>query len=220
MSEDLTMMSATELVASYRKKRLSPVAVIRAVLDLIQAYNDTLNAFCFIDEEYAMASAKAAEERWQKGKPIGLVDGVPTTIKDTYLVKGWPIRRGSLTSPDDPCEEDSAAPARLREHGAVLIGKTTTPEFGWKAVTDSPLTGITRNPWNNERTPGGSSGGACVATATGMGALHLGGDGAGSIRIPAAFVAFMDLKQITVVLRCIRNSHLERSPISARLPVR
>jgi aspartyl-tRNA(Asn)/glutamyl-tRNA(Gln) amidotransferase subunit A len=194
MSEDLTMMSATEMVASYRKKRVSPVAVIRAVLDRIQAYNDALNAFCLVDEEYAMASAKAAEDRWQKGKPIGLVDGVPTTIKDTYLVKGWPARRGSLTSPDDPCEEDAAAPARLREHGAVLIGKTTTPEFGWKAVTDSRLTGITRNPWNTERTPGGSSGGACVTAATGMGALHLGGDGGGSIRIPAAFCGVYGFK--------------------------
>jgi len=189
------MISATELVAQYRKKSLSPVDVTRDVLNRIQKQNETLNAFCFIDEEFAMASAKASEDRWQKGKPIGLVDGVPTTIKDTYLVNGWPTRRGSLTSPPDgPWEEDAAATARLREHGAVFIGKTTTPEFAWKAVTDSPLTGITRNPWNVERTPGGSSGGACVAAATGMGALHLGGDGAGSIRIPAAFCGVYGFK--------------------------
>jgi aspartyl-tRNA(Asn)/glutamyl-tRNA(Gln) amidotransferase subunit A len=195
MSENLAMMSATELVAQYRKKALSPVDVTRAVLDRIQKFNETLNAFCFIDEEFALASAKASEDRWQKSRPIGLVDGVPTTIKDTYLVKGWPTRRGSLTSPPDgPWEEDAAATARLREHGAVFLGKTTTPEFAWKAVTDSPLTGITRNPWNVQRTPGGSSGGACVAAATGMGALHLGGDGAGSIRIPAAFCGVYGFK--------------------------
>ena len=189
------MMSATELVARYRKKSLSPVDVTRAVLERIQKHKETLNAFCFIDEAFAMASAKASEDRWQKGKPMGLVDGVPTTIKDTYLVKGWPTRRGSLTSPSEgPWEEDAAAVERLREHGAVFLGKTTTPEFAWKALTDSPLTGITRNPWNVERTPGGSSGGACAAAATGMGALHLGGDGAGSIRIPAAFCGVYGFK--------------------------
>jgi len=189
------MMSATELVAQYRKKTLSPVEITRAVLDRIGAVNDQLNAFSFIDEDFAMASAKTAEDRWQKSAPLGLVDGVPTTIKDTYLVKGWPTRRGSLTSsPEGPWEEDAAAVARLREHGAVFLGKTTTPEFAWKAVTDSPLTGITRNPWNVQRTPGGSSGGACVAAATGMGALHLGGDGAGSIRIPAAFCGVYGFK--------------------------
>lgn len=195
MSEDLAMMSATELVAQYRKKSLSPVDVTHAVLDRIQKQNETLNAFCFMDEEFTRASAKASEDRWQKGRPIGLVDGVPTTIKDTYLVKGWPTRRGSLTSPSEgPWEEDAAATERLREHGAVFLGKTTTPEFAWKAVTDSQLTGITRNPWNVKRTPGGSSGGACVAAATGMGALHLGGDGAGSIRIPAAFCGVYGFK--------------------------
>jgi aspartyl-tRNA(Asn)/glutamyl-tRNA(Gln) amidotransferase subunit A len=120
---------------------------------------------------------------------------VPATIKDLLLTRDWPTLRGSLAiARDQPWPEDAPATARLREHGAVLIGKTTTPEFGWKAVTDSPLTGITRNPWNTATTPGGSSGGAAVAAALGMGALHVGTDGGGSIRIPAAFTGIFGLK--------------------------
>ncbi len=195
MSGDLALMSATELLGQYRRKKLSPVEVTRAVLERSANCNDILNAFCLIDEKSALASAQQAETRWRQGRPRGLVDGVPTAIKDTMLTRGWPTRRGSCTvSADGPWEEDSPAVARLREHGAVLIGKTTTPEFGWKAVTDSPLSGITRNPWNPGRTPGGSSGGAAVAAAMGAGALHLGGDGGGSIRIPAAFCGVYGFK--------------------------
>src|SRR5690606_26736759 len=128
--------------------------------------------------------------------PQGLLDGVPATVKDLVLTKGWPTLRGSrAVSPDQPWNEDAPAVARLREHNAVLLGKTTTPEFGWKGVTDNPLTGITRNPWNPEKTPGGSSGGAAVAAATGMGALHIGTDGGGSIRIPASFTGIFGFKQ-------------------------
>ncbi len=189
------MASATELVAAYRRKALSPVEATRAALDRIAACNGLLNAFCVIDEDAALAAAREAEARWQNVAPRGLVDGVPVTIKDTMLTRGWPTRIGSLTvSPEGPWEEDSPAVARLRAHGAVLLGKTTTPEFGWKGVTDSPLTGVTRNPWNAERTPGGSSGGAAAAAAVGMGALHTGGDGGGSIRIPAAFCGVYGLK--------------------------
>jgi len=195
MSEDLALMSATELLECYRRKRVSPVEATRAALDRIAASGETLNAFCFVDEESAVAWARESEDRWRQGRPKGLVDGVPAAIKDTMLTKGWPTRRGSRTiPPDGPWEEDSPAVARLREHGAVLIGKTTTPEFGWKAVTDSPLTGTTRNPWNPGRTSGGSSGGGAVAAAVGAGALHLGGDGAGSIRIPAAFCGVYGFK--------------------------
>ncbi|MFQ5972312.1 MAG: amidase [Alphaproteobacteria bacterium] len=195
MPRDIAMMSATELVTSYRSRSLSPVEVARAVLDRIAVSNEALNAFCVLDEDGAIASARESETRWQEGRPKGLVDGVPTTIKDTMVTKGWPTRRGSRTSSEEgPWDEDAAAVARMREHGAVLVGKTTTPEFGWKGVTDSPLTGITRNPWNTERTPGGSSGGAAAAAATGMGMLHAGGDGGGSIRIPAAFCGVYGLK--------------------------
>jgi aspartyl-tRNA(Asn)/glutamyl-tRNA(Gln) amidotransferase subunit A len=126
---------------------------------------------------------------------VGLLDGVPTTIKDIVLTKGWPTLRGSLAiARDQAWNEDAPATARLREQGAVLIGKTTTPEFGWKAVTDSRLTGITRNPWDVSKTPGGSSGGAAAACALGMGALHIGTDGGGSIRIPATFTGVFGIK--------------------------
>jgi aspartyl-tRNA(Asn)/glutamyl-tRNA(Gln) amidotransferase subunit A len=130
-----------------------------------------------------------------KGAPAGLADGLPTTVKDLLLLKGWPTRRGSRTiDPNQPWEEDSAAVARLREHGAVFLGKTTTPEFGWKGVTDSPLSGVTRNPWDTRMTPGGSSGGAAVAAACGMGVLHVATDGGGSIRIPAGFCGLFGFK--------------------------
>jgi aspartyl-tRNA(Asn)/glutamyl-tRNA(Gln) amidotransferase subunit A len=126
---------------------------------------------------------------------MGRLDGVPVGIKDLMLTKGWPTLRGSRTiDPDQPWTDDAPAVARLREHGAVLLGKTTTPEYGWKGVTDSPLTGITRNPWNLDRTPGGSSGGASAALAAGFCPLATGTDGGGSIRIPASFAGVAGLK--------------------------
>lgn len=195
MSNDLARLSATELLAAYRTKRLSPVEVARAALEQVRAHKDRVNAFCLVDEEAAMASAKSSEARWLAGAPCGLVDGVPTTIKDLLIAKGWPTLRGSRTiARDQPWDEDAPSVARLREQGAVFIGKTTTPEFGWKSVTDSPLTGITRNPWDVSRTTGGSSGGAAAAAALGMGALHIGTDAGGSIRIPASFCGIFGLK--------------------------
>ena len=127
-------------------------------------------------------------------KPNGLIDGLTVTVKDLLLVKGMPTRRGSRTTSPLPSEEDGPPVARLRQHGAVFLGKTTTSEFGWKAVTDSPLTGVTRNPWNPRFTSGGSSGGAGVAAALGLGILHLGTDGGGSIRIPASFCGVFGFK--------------------------
>ena len=195
MKNDPPLLSATELLALYRSRRISPVEVTQACLDRIAAADARFNAFTLVDGDAAMESARASEERWLKGKPLGLVDGVPATIKDLLLTKGWPTLRGSRAiSPDQPWEEDAPATARLREQGAILLGKTTTPELGHKGVTDSPLTGITRNPWNPAMTPGGSSGGAAVAAATGMGALHVGTDGGGSIRIPASFTGIFGLK--------------------------
>ncbi len=192
---DLATFGATELQALYRRKALSPVEVARAVLARIERFDPAVNAFCLVDAERALEAARASEARWHKGTPGGLVDGVPTTIKDVTLTRGWPTLRGSRAVPaDQPWEDDAPVTARLREQGAVLIGKTTTPEFGWKAVTDSQLTGITRNPWDVARTPGGSSGGAAAACALGMGALHIGSDGGGSIRIPAGFTGIFGLK--------------------------
>ena len=196
VSRDLALMPATELLARYRAKTLSPVEAAKAALARVSALNSRLNAFCLIDEAGALTAAAESEQRWQRGAPIGLADGVPTTVKDIVLAKGWPTLRGSrAVARDQAWDEDSPPVARLREHGAVLVGRTTTPEFGWKGVTDSPLTGVTRNPWNPETTPGGSSGGAAAAAATGMGALHIGTDGGGSIRIPAGFTGIFGFKQ-------------------------
>src|SRR6185503_18294324 len=151
--------------------------------------------FCLVDAKSALATAKESEARWKKGTPQGLLDGVPVSIKDLLLTRGWPTLRGSRTiNPKGPWNDDAPAVARLREHGAVLVGKTTTPEFGWKGVTDNPLTGITRNPWNPKLTPGGSSGGSTAAVAAGMGPLTVGTDGGGSIRIPCAFTGLFGLK--------------------------
>lgn len=194
-SNDSALMSATGLVGAYHRHTLSPVEVVTAVLHRIATLNPRLNAFCLVDEEGAKAAAAASAARWKAGRPLGLLDGVPVTIKDLLLTKGWPTMRGSkLVDPKQACDEDAPAVARLKEHGAILLGKTTTPEFGWKALSDSPLTGLTRNPWNVDCTAGGSSSGAAVAAATGMGALHIGTDGGGSIRIPAAFCGVVGLK--------------------------
>ena len=195
MTNDLCALTATELVALYRKRSVSPVEATRAVLDRIETRNPVLNAFCLVDSKSALQRARDSERRWSKAESRGLLDGVPVSIKDLLLTRGWPTLRGSRTiDPKGPWNDDAPAVARLREHGAVLLGKTTTPEFGWKGVTDSPLTGITRNPWNPKMTPGGSSGGGAAAVAAGMGPLTVGTDGGGSIRIPCSFTGLFGLK--------------------------
>ncbi|MFN0164312.1 MAG: amidase, partial [Burkholderiales bacterium] len=192
---DLIYLSAGELVRRYRDGSLSPVEVTRAVLARIEAVNPRVNAFCRVFADAALADARAAEARYKAGRPLSPIDGVPTGIKDLILAAGAPTLRGSKTvDPAGPWKDDAPATARLREAGAVILGKTTTPEGGWKGVTDSPLTGITRNPWNTAFTPGGSSGGASAALAAGMGALHVGTDGGGSIRIPNSFTATTGIK--------------------------
>ena len=157
MSEDVLALSCEALLSAFRTKTLSPVEVTRATLDRIELLQPAFNAFAFVGAEQALADARASERRWMAGAPIGRVDGLPTTVKDLLLCRDWPTRRGSLTTDAaGPWPDDSASVARLREQGAVFLGKTTTPEFGWKGVTDSPLTGITRNPWNPSLTPGGT----------------------------------------------------------------
>ncbi|HTS52718.1 MAG TPA: amidase [Burkholderiales bacterium] len=195
MSDEVLSMPAADLVERYRTKRLSPVEVVTAALARVRKLQPIYNAFVLVDEEFALNGARESESRWQRGVPLGLVDGVPATVKDLILTKGWPTRRGSLTiDANQPWEEDGASVARMKEQGAVFLGKTTTPEFGWKGVTDSPLTGTTCNPWDTRMTPGGSSGGAAVAAALGMGALHIATDGGGSIRIPAGFSGLFGFK--------------------------
>ncbi|WP_219412893.1 amidase [Pseudonocardia nigra] len=188
-------LTASELLAAYRARELSPVEVIRDVLDRVDRLDRHVNAFCLVDENAALAAARGSEERWSRGEPVGLLDGVPVSIKDILLTAGWPTLRGSRTvDPAGPWTVDGPHVARVREHGAVLFGKTTTPELGWKGVTDNPLTGITRNPWDPTCTAGGSSGGSAAAVALGMGLLSLGTDGGGSVRIPAAFTGTTALK--------------------------
>ena len=194
-ADDIAYLSATGLVAAYRSRRLSPVEVTRVVLDRIDALNPVLNAFVWVDPDAAMRDARASEARWLRGEPAGPLDGVPTSVKDLILARGWPTLRGSRTvDPAGPWDVDAPSTARLREAGAVLLGKTATPEFGWRGSTDSPLAGITRNPWDTTKTPGGSSGGAVAAITAGLGTLATGTDGGGSIRIPAAFTGTVGLK--------------------------
>lgn len=195
MSDDILFMSASDLVERYRDHSLSPVEVTRATLERISAIDEETNAYIVVDEDTALDAARHSEQRWHDGAPLGLVDGVPTSIKDLVLAKGWPTLFGSkTTNPEQSWLDDAPCVARLREHGAVIIGKTTTPEFGWKGVTDSAVSGITRNPWNLEKTPGGSSGGAAAAIAAGMCHLAIGTDGGGSIRIPSGFSGTFGLK--------------------------
>ena len=196
---DLTQFTAIQLLGLYRSGEASPVEATQAVLQRIARLNPLLNAFCLIDEAAAMASARQSEARWQAHRRSGAgvlsLDGVPMSIKDLILTQGWPTLRGSKTvNPDQPWEVDAPVTARLREAGAVLLGKTTTPEFGCKGETNSLLTGISRNPWNPALTPGGSSGGASAAVSAGLGPLAIGTDGAGSVRIPAAFCGNVGFK--------------------------
>ncbi len=192
---DPTHMTATELLGLYESRELSPVEATRAVLKRIESHDRRVNAFCLVDGDSALEAARASEARYAKGEPRGKLDGVPTSIKDVFLTRGWPTLRGSrVISPDGPWEDDAPLVARLREHGTVLLGKTTTPELGWKGVTDNLITGITRNPWDVSKTPGGSSGGSAAAVALGMGQLSVGTDGGGSVRIPAAFSGIFGLK--------------------------
>ena len=189
------MTQATELVDGYRNGTISPVEATQAALDAIEQYDDQVNAFVLVDAEGALAAAKESEARWHSGQPLGPGDGVPTSIKDALWTKGWPTLRGStLIDEAGPWDEDAPAVARLRETGAVILGKTTTPEYSWKGVTDSSRYGVTRNPWDPSTTPGGSSGGSAAAVALGMGAWSVGTDGGGSVRIPAAFTGTVALK--------------------------
>ncbi len=195
MGDDIAFASATELLRRYRDKSLSPVAVAEETLRRLETFEGAVNAFVLYDPDSALAMARESEARWAKGAPLGILDGVPVAIKDTQLTRGWPRRVGSLTiEADQDWPEDAPSTARLRAAGAVFFGKTTTPEFGWKPVTDSPLTGITRNPWDLARTPGGSSGGSAVAVLCGICPLAVGTDAGGSIRIPAAFSGVFGLK--------------------------
>ena len=192
---DIHELTAAELSAAFAARALSPDEVAAALLARIERLDGVINAFCVLDPEETLRQARESELRWMQKAPRSPLDGVPVAIKDILLTRGWPTRRGSRTvAVEGPWDIDAPAVARLREAGAVLIGKTTTPEFGWKGVTDSPLTGVTRNPWDPTKTPGGSSGGSAAALAARFAPLALGTDGGGSIRIPAHFTGTFGLK--------------------------
>lgn len=194
MTDDTVWFTAAQLGRAYARAELSPVEVMRATLDRADKLQPHLNAFVLIDRDGALAAARDSEARWKKGEPLSSLDGVPTSIKDTTPAKGWPTRYGSHSTDETPAVEDAAVTERFRKAGLPLIGKTTTPEFGWKALTDSPLQGTTRNPWNLNHSPGGSSGGASALTAAGVNPFNHGNDGGGSVRIPAAHTGLVGLK--------------------------
>ncbi|MCS2610729.1 amidase [Halomonas dongshanensis] len=191
---DLGTLDARTLTQLYAQRAASPLEATRAALDRIERFNEAVNAYVYVDREGAEKAAKASARRWGQGKPRSPIDGVPVSMKDLTQVADMPCRDGSLTSSTALCDTDAPPARMLREAGAVLLGKTNTPEFGWKAVTDNRLFGATANPWDTRLTPGGSSGGAAVAAALNMGVLHQGGDSGGSIRIPAAFTGVFGFK--------------------------
>ncbi len=193
-ANELCRLGVAELSAGFSAGKFTPLDVARAALARAEQVQERFNAFSLIDAEAALAMATESTARWRSGAPLSAIDGVPTTVKDIIWIKDRAIRYGSRTTSTQPCTQDAPSVKRLRAAGAVFIGITTTPEFGWKAITESPLTGITRNPWNPQMTPGGSSGGAVVAAATGAGVLHIGTDGGGSIRIPCSLTGVVGLK--------------------------
>jgi aspartyl-tRNA(Asn)/glutamyl-tRNA(Gln) amidotransferase subunit A len=191
---DLCYTSATELARLIRTKAVSPVEVTRAVLERIERVNPIVNAFCTLTADAALEAARAAEQAVTSGAPLGPLHGVPISIKDLNLTKGVRTMMGSCIFEHRVPDADTAFVPRLWKAGAIMLGKTTSPEFGWKALGDSPLTGITRNPWKRDTTSGGSSAGAASAVAAGLGPIAQGSDGAGSIRVPASFCGIYGLK--------------------------
>jgi aspartyl-tRNA(Asn)/glutamyl-tRNA(Gln) amidotransferase subunit A len=194
MADDLTQQTAAKLSALYRKGTASPVETMKAVLTRSARLNPKINALRLVDEDVAIKAARASERRWKKGAPLSPLDGVPVSIKELVRVKGWPATMGSKLTDTAPVADDAPAVARLREGGAIVFAQNTSPEYGHKGVTDSPLNGITRSPWNLDRTPGGSSGGAGAAVAAGLGPIAIGTDGGGSVRLPSSFSGLVGLK--------------------------
>ncbi|MBS0562037.1 MAG: amidase [Proteobacteria bacterium] len=190
---DPALMSAEELLGLYARRQLSPVEALQAVTERVARHNPKLNAFAVMNPQ-ALAAAGESAARWRAGRPLGPLDGVPVTVKDLVDIAGFPTRRGSRLSDPAPVREDAPSVVGLKAAGAVIVGKTTTTEYGWKSPGDCPLHGITRNPWNPLYTTGGSSSGAGAAGAACFGALHIGTDAGGSIRIPAAWCGLVGLK--------------------------
>lgn len=190
---DPALFTAEEMLSLYASGRLSPVEVLQAVTERVTRLNPTLNAFAVMNPR-ALEAAGESAARWRAGRPLGVLDGVPVTIKDLVDLAGFPTRRGSRTTSAEPVADDAPMVIGLKAAGAVVLGKTTTTEYGWKSPGDCPLHGITRNPWNLAYTSGGSSSGAGAAGSAGFGPLHVGTDAGGSIRIPAAWCGLVGMK--------------------------
>src|SRR5581483_4209562 len=200
LSQDLCFLSATELRARIIRKEISPVEITRAALARAEQLQPELNCFITLCTEQALAQAQVAERQVMTGEPLGLLHGIPLTIKDIVNSKGVRTTFGAVPYRHNIPTEDAVAVARLRAQGAILIGKTTTPEFGSKCLTVSPLFGRTRNAWSASRSAGGSSGGAAAAVASGIAPLAVATDGGGSTRIPAACNGVVGLKQSNGVI--------------------
>jgi aspartyl-tRNA(Asn)/glutamyl-tRNA(Gln) amidotransferase subunit A len=190
---DAATLTAEEMLALFASRVLSPVEVLQAVTERIARFNPNLNAFAVLNPR-ALEAAGESEARWRVGRPLGLLDGIPCTVKDLLDLAGFPTRRGSRITDATPAQDDAPSVVGLKAAGAVILGKTTTTEFGWKSPGDCPLHGITRNPWNPAYTTGGSSSGAGSAGAASFGPLHIGTDAGGSVRIPAAWCGLVGLK--------------------------
>ncbi len=190
---DPALMPAELLLQHYRRGTLSPVEALQAVTERIARFNPRFNAFAVLNPR-ALEAAGQSAARWRAGRPLGVLDGVPCTVKDLLDLAGFPTRRGSLLTPATAAIDDAPAVLALKNAGAVIVGKTTTTEYGWKTPGDCPLHGITRNPWDMARTTGGSSSGAGAAGAACFGPLHIGTDAGGSVRIPAAWCGLVGLK--------------------------
>jgi len=186
--------TAEELVAEVGAGHAAPSDIARSVLDDIQSLDGSLNCFASLDPDDVMAQAAALDQRIAKGEELGPLAGLPVSVKDLIVAKGHPTAFGSLIMKGNVVDLDAPVVERLRAAGAVILGKTTTSEFGCKAVGDSPLTGITRNPWNTDKTPGGSSCGAAALVASGISPVAIGTDGGGSIRIPASLTGLVGFK--------------------------
>ena len=193
-TDEFAFMSATDLAVAIRQKQISPVEAVHAVLARIEHLNPQVNAYCTVTADAAREAARAAEAAVMRGAALGPLHGVPFSVKDLVITKGVRTTFGSRIFEHNVPQEDAPLVERLKAAGGIMVGKTTTPEFGWKGATDSPLFGISRNPWNLGRNPGGSSGGAAAAVAAGLAPLAVGTDGGGSIRIPGSFCGVYGLK--------------------------
>lgn len=216
--DDLCFLSALELGAAYRARKITPSEVTAAILAQIANVNPAVNAFVTVVGDLAMAAAAESDRRFSTGRVLGPLDGIPLGIKDLSQTAGIRTTMGSRRHEHDVPDLDAPVVERMKRNGAVILGKTNTPEFGWKSPTDNPLFGPTRNPWNLEMTAAGSSGGSAAAVACGMGPIASGGDGGGSIRQPASFCGVFGIKPtfglVPIVPPSVVGTFVSEGPLS------